>query len=124
MSIGYQMAREAVDLPPMDVSEVDDVTFNFTGHVAAEDSIVSVVITAEVARRLPDEGASAMVSGSYVVGRLADDLFVPDEAGQVVLQRFDARNRTDGNLYCLRCVAEFSSGRRLALVAHVAVRRL
>ncbi|MBH2008254.1 MAG: hypothetical protein I8H71_01005 [Xanthomonadaceae bacterium] len=123
MSIGYQMAREAVDLPPMDVSEVDDVTFNFTGHVAAEDSIVSVVITAEVVRRVPDEGASAMVSGSHVVGRLNGDLFVPDEAGQVVLQRFDARGRIARNLYCLRCVAEFSSKRRLALVAHVAVRR-
>lgn len=124
MSIGYQMAREAVDLPAMDVSEVDDITFNFTGHVAADDTIATVAVTAEVARRTPDEGASAMVSGSPVVGRLDDDLFVPDEAGQVVLQRFDARNRTDGNLYCLRCVAEFSGGRRLALVAHVAVRRL
>lgn len=36
----------------------------------------------------------------------------------------DARGRKDGNLYCLRCVADFSGGRRLALVAHVAVRRL
>lgn len=123
MSVCISSYRAAVELDPMDVSEVDDVLFIFSAYPG--ETIDAVGVTASRVRGPADADAQAMASGPPVVGRMeADNVFVTDPTGLVVLQRFDAQGRTERATYCWRCVAKLTSGRVLTIAAHVQVRKL
>ena len=116
--------RTAVSLQPMDEAEIDDIPFVFTAYMREGETITSVDVTAEVEQGEVDASAQDMVSGAHAIGTIAGDEFTVNPAGTVVLQRFDATGRTRGNVYCLRCEAHMSSGRRLVAAAHMAVKRV
>ena len=124
------MPRSPAILTPLDIGEIDDIPFDFGAHMDDSETILSVVITAEAdplaVDAVPvDPAAQDMVSGPAAIG-VIDDAgdFVSDPNGKVVLQRFDATQRIARTVYCLRCVASLSSGRRLTAAGHIAVKRL
>lgn len=118
------MLRSPVVLEPLDIAEIDDIPFDYSAHMREGETIANVAITAAVEQGDADYGAQDMVSGAYTIGRIEDGEFVAAADGRVVLQRIDATARVPGNVYCLRGVATFSSGRQLTAAAHVAVKRL
>jgi hypothetical protein len=117
--------RRADELAAMDEAEVDDVPFDFTGHLLGGETITSAQIVVLWLRGTPDDSAQAMADGGPSIGVIdGDGLFVIDPAGAVVLQRFAATGRPVRAVYSLRCTVTLSSGRKLTAAGHMAIRRL
>lgn len=118
--------RDSIDLAPLDVEEIDDVPFDFSGHMRADETISVVSVKAELQPGgAADPSPQAMVVGGHVIGNIDEENnFTPAADGRVVLQRFTAADRPVRNNYTWRCVVTLSSGRRLTAAANVTVVRL
>jgi hypothetical protein len=113
--------RTAQVQPAMDLSEVDDIPFDFTDDIVTGETITDAAITCEVMSGT-DAAAQDMVTGSYLVGTITSGVFTAGASGKVVLQRFTAQQRDVS--YAIRCVVTLSSGRKLVAAGELPVVKL
>lgn len=113
--------RTAQVQPAMDLSEVDDIPFDFTDDIVTGETITDADITCEVISGT-DGSPQGMVTGSYLVGTITAGVFTAGAAGKVVLQRFTAQQRDVS--YAIRCVVTLSSGRKLVAAGELPVVKL
>lgn len=108
------MTRQAILLLPMDVSEHDDIPFDFSYDLGFGETIASAAVSVERHEGPIDGSMAAILQGGSQIGTITNDTFAQDAAGKVVLQRF--ANLQEGTTYALRAVVTLSSGRVLSAV--------
>lgn len=98
---------------PMDVGEVDNIPFDFSRQLAADETLAAdpaPTVTCEWASGPADEDASTRITGA------------PQISGAVVLQR--ATGGLAGTTYLLRCTVTTSTGRKLVVAGLLPFARL
>jgi hypothetical protein len=118
--VGLQLSasRCEYELEPLDIAEIDDVPFDFSG-IAATETITGFQVQVMVDAGNPDVTPQLLADGLYAVGKIVDGLFYLDAGGRIVLQRFKARGR--GTIYGIRGIATLTSGRKVVASATVGV---
>lgn len=116
------MTRQTTRLDAMDVGEVDDISFDYTDDLATGETIASAVITCEWLEGDADASAQTMVTGAYQIGTIVGEDFTPSPSGPVVIQRITAQQANTA--YDLRCIATFSTGRKITAAAILPVLKL
>lgn len=106
----------------MDLDEVDDIPFDFTADIVDGETISGTPVITCVAISGEDADAQDMVTGSPLIGDIADGVFTEAVDGTVVLQRFTAQVRDV--VYAVRCVVTLSSGRKLTAAGELPVVKL
>lgn len=118
------MTRFATALCALDVSERDDIQFNFANDLAADESIDDATVEVHVLHAGRDPDAAALIDGGNRIGRLEEGEWIDDEAGAIVLQRVSAVGRPVGTSYSLRCTVRTSLDRELTAAGHIGIKRL
>lgn len=118
------MTRFATALCALDVSERDDIQFNFGKDLATDETIDEAVVEVHVLHAGRDPDAVALIDGDNRIGRVEEGEWIDDESGVIVLQRICAVDRPVGTSYSLRCTVRTSLDRELTAAGHIGIKRL